>query len=263
MLIVGKSRNFQQNGCTSICRHQVPIVAAYFGAANIRLPGRLQFSVIAEQRIGIYSRSAMVPPQTELTQLLDAVSRGEACFSTDLLPAVYAELRRVAAAKMARESPGHTLQPTALVHEAWLRLQPHRGNSSSTAPASEDTRDQRWQNRAHFFSAAAEAMSRILIESARRKKALRHGGGLERLDIQNVEIAVSDIADEDELIAVHDALGKLAIRDPQKAELVKLRYFIGLSIEESGEILGISPATAKRYWAFARAWLYHEIRTEI
>lgn len=200
----------------------------------------------------------MATPSTDLTRLLDAVGRGDASFSSDLLPAVYAELRRLAASKMAREAPGNTLQPTALVHEAWLRLQ---RVGSGTAP---DAREQerRWQNRAHFFSAAAEAMSRILIENARRKKAIRHGGALERVDIDDVEIAVPSNANEDDLLAVHDALVKLAARDPQKAELVKLRYFIGLTIEDAAEILGISIATAKRYWAFARAWLYQEIKKE-
>lgn len=200
----------------------------------------------------------MATPSTDLTRLLDAVGRGDASFSSDLLPAVYAELRRLAASKMAREAPGNTLQPTALVHEAWLRLQ---RVGSGTAP---DAREQerRWQNRAHFFSAAAEAMSRILIENARRKKAIRHGGALERVDIDDVEIAVPSNANEDDLLAVHDALVKLAVRDPQKAELVKLRYFIGLTIEDAAEILGISIATAKRYWAFARAWLYQEIKKE-
>lgn len=205
----------------------------------------------------------MVLPPSDLTRLLDAVGRGEASFSSDLLPAVYGELRRLAAAKMAREAPGNTLQPTALVHEAWLRLQlpQRRGAAGNEADPAEQ--DRRWQNRAHFFSAAAEAMSRILIENARRKRAVRHGGGLERLDIDDVEIALPPTAKEDDLLAVHDALIKLAARDPQKAELVKLRYFIGLTIEDAAEILGISPATAKRYWAFARAWLYQEIKRNV
>ncbi len=215
-------------------------------------------SGVADPATLVYAGIAMVPPESELTQILDAVGRGEASFSDDLLPAVYAELRRVAAAKMAREAPGHTLQPTALVHEAWLRLQVGPEKSG----VSEAERLQRWQNRAHFFSAAAEAMSRILIESARRRKALRHGGGLERVDVETIEIAVPGRGGEEELLAVHDALHKLAERDSQKAELVKLRYFIGLSIEESAEILGISTATAKRYWTFSRAWLYREIRNE-
>src|SRR5207249_7575345 len=145
------------------------------------------------------------------------------------------ELRNLAAHKMAYEPPGHTLQATALVHEAWMRLV---GSEQQT-----------WQNRAHFFGAAAEAMRRILIECARRKRALRHGGGQQRLDIQEVEIAAPQ--KEDELLAVNDALEKFEALDKPKAELVKLRYFIGLTIEEAAQTLGISVPTAKRWWAYA------------
>ena len=145
---------------------------------------------------------------------------------------------------MAGQAPGHTLQPTALVHEAWLRL-------AGDAPP-------QFAGRAHFFAAAAEAMRHILIDSARRKKALRHGGGLMRVDVQDVEIAA--FADDDEILAVHDLLEKLAAQDPQKAELTKLRYFVGLTFEEAAEVLGISVATAKRHWAYSRAWLYAEIK---
>ena len=157
--------------------------------------------------------------------------------------AVYAELRRVAAGKMARETPGQTLQPTALVHEAWLRL----GGA-----------EQRWENRAHFFGAAAEAMRRILVENARRKQAARHGGGQQRLNADEIELA--DAPPADELLAVHEALDEFARHDAQKAELVKLRYFIGLSIEEAAEILGISARSAKRHWTFAKAWLADAIK---
>src|ERR1051326_2901183 len=145
---------------------------------------------------------------------------------------------------MAHEAPGHTLQPTALVHEAWLRL----------------TGDQppRWENRAHFFGAAAEAMRRILIDNARRKRALRHGGGQQRLDLHEVDIAAA--TKDEELLALNDALERFAALDKQKAELVKLRYFVGLSIEEATEVVRISPATAKRWWTYARAWLYQETR---
>jgi RNA polymerase sigma factor (TIGR02999 family) len=146
---------------------------------------------------------------------------------------------------MAREPAGQTLQPTALVHEAWLRL---GGDEQPT-----------WQNRAHFFGAAAEAMRRILIDNARRRRALRHGGGQERVDIDDLELAA--VADnDDQLLAVHEALDKLAAQDPRKAELVKLRYFAGLTIEEAALALGISEPTAKRWWTFARTWLYQEIR---
>jgi RNA polymerase sigma factor (TIGR02999 family) len=180
-----------------------------------------------------------------LTRILEAVQRGEPKAADKLLPLVYEELRHLAAHKMANQAPGHTLQPTALVHEAWLRL---IGNPEA-----------QFAGRAHFFAAAAEAMRHILIDSARRKRAVRHGGGQVRVDIQNLEIAAP--ADEDELLAIHDVLDKLAAEEPQKAELTKLRYFVGMTFEEAAEVLGISVATAKRHWAYARAWLYEEIRT--
>jgi RNA polymerase sigma factor (TIGR02999 family) len=153
----------------------------------------------------------------------------------------------VAAHKMANEVPGQTLQPTALVHEAWLRIV--GGNAQA-----------RFQNRGQFLGATAEAMRRILIDNARRKRALRHGGGQQRFDIQDVEIAA--IATDDELLALNDALDKLTKRDKQKAELIKLRYFGGLNFEEAAEVLGISVPTANRWWAFARAWLFKEITTQ-
>ena len=160
------------------------------------------------------------------------------------MPVVYEELRKLAAQKMAHEAPGQTLQPTALVHEAWLRLVGKDGQAQ-------------FKNRAHFFGAAAEAMRRILIENARRKRTPLHGGDQRRLDIQEVEIAAE--VKGDELLALNDALDKLAMQDKPKAELVKLRYFVGLTIEEAAEILGISQPTAKRHWTFARAWLYAKI----
>lgn len=173
------------------------------------------------------------------------MERGDPQAADRLLPLVYDELRRIAAGKMAREPAGQTLQPTALVHEAWLRL---GGDEQPT-----------WQNRAHFFGAAAEAMRRILIDRARRRRALRHGGGQERIDIDDLELAA--VADnDDQLLAVHEALDKLAAQDPPKAELVKLRYFAGMTIEEAALALGISEPTAKRWWTFARTWLYQEIR---
>ncbi len=174
---------------------------------------------------------------------MNAVERGEAQ-AADLLPLVYEELRKLAASKMANESPGQTLQPTALVHEAWLRLVNTDGQGQ-------------FNSRAHFFGAAAEAMRRILIDRARRKLAQRHGGGQQRLDISDVEIAAE--VKEDELLALDEALAKFAVEHQPKAELVKLRYFVGLTIAESAEILGISEPTAKRHWAFARAWLQAEI----
>jgi RNA polymerase sigma factor (TIGR02999 family) len=180
----------------------------------------------------------------QVTVILEALARGEPAAADELLTQVYQELRKLAAHKMAGQSPGHTLQPTALVHEAWLRL-------AGNAPP-------QFAGRAHFFAAAAEAMRHILIDSARRKQALRHGGGQVRLDIQEVEIA--SLADDGEILAVHDLLDKLAAQDPQRAELVKLRYFVGMTFEEAAEVLGISVATAKRHWAYSRAWLYEEIQ---
>ena len=161
----------------------------------------------------------------------------------ELLPMVYTELRRLAAARMSRESPGHTLQPTALVHEAWLRL----GEGA------------RFENRAHFFGAAAEAMRRILVERARRKQREKRGGGAEHVDVDAVEIA-APTTNDDELLAIHEALDRLATHDARKAELVKLRYFAGLSFEETATVLGISVPTAHRDRAYARAWLHQEIR---
>ena len=180
---------------------------------------------------------------SDVTRLLDAIQGGDPHAGEELLPLVYAELRRLAQARMAREKPGQTLQPTALVHEAWLRL----------------GEDARFENRAHFFSAAAEAMRRILIDRARYKLAARHGGGQERLNVDDIEIA-APIEKEDELLAIHEALDLLAAEDPGKAELVKLRFFAGLTLEEAGAVLGYSERTAKRHWAYAKAWLVDAIR---
>ena len=178
----------------------------------------------------------------DITLLLEALQRGEPDAAGALLNQIYAELRQLARAKMAREQPGHTLQPTALVHEAWLRLG-----------------DQRFENRAHLFGAAAEAMRRILIDRARRKLAACHGASAEHVDVDEIEIAAPTQKD-DELLAVHEALDRLATHDARRAELVKLRYFAGLSIDEAAEVLGISAPTAKRDWTYARAWLFREIR---
>ena len=183
---------------------------------------------------------------TDITQVIEAARQGDPQAATQLLPLVYTELRKLAAARMARELPGQTLQPTALVHEAWLRV---------SGPGHTN-----FQNRAHFFAAAAEAMRRILIDNARRKHALRHGGGQARVDFEEVDIAGP--ANDEQLLAVHEAVDKLAAEDTAKAELVKLRYFVGLSVEEAAEMLGISAPTAKRHWAYAKAWLYREIKAQ-
>ena len=182
---------------------------------------------------------------SEITRILADIEQGNAKSTDELLPVVYNELRRLAAHKMANEPAGHTLQPTALVHEAWLKL---------VAPTA-----QSWQNRAHFFGAAAEAMRRILIARARRKGRQRRGSGAEHLDADEIEIA-SPVPD-DQFLVLNDALDRFAALEPQQAELVKLRYFVGLKIEEAAEVLGISKATAKRWWVYARAWLFNEIQS--
>jgi RNA polymerase sigma factor (TIGR02999 family) len=183
---------------------------------------------------------------SDIDRILASLESGDAKSAEELLPLVYTELRKLAAHKMASEPPGQTLQPTALVHEAWLRIAgPER---------------QKWQNRAHFFAAAAEAMRRILIDNARRKRAQRHGGGQHRVELEQIEIAST--AKDDQLLAVHDALEKLEAEEKQMAELVKLRFFVGLTNKEAADILGVSEPTVERWWAFARAWLYREIQSE-
>ena len=182
----------------------------------------------------------------DITTALRLMSSGDARAAERLLAIVYDELHGLAAAKMAQERPGHTLQATALVHEAWLRL----GGDSQPA----------WQNRRHFFAAAAEAMRRVLITNARRRHAARRGAAAEHVDIDGPELnVVAPVPDED-LLRVHEALDGLAAEDPRKAELVKLRYFVGLSIEDAADVLGISKRSADREWAYARAWLGHELR---
>jgi RNA polymerase sigma factor (TIGR02999 family) len=179
----------------------------------------------------------------QVTQLLDAMGSDGPQTAEQLLPLVYEELRRLAAFRMAQENPGQTLQPTALVHEAWLRLsgEPHV-----------------WANRKQFFAAAAEAMRRILIERARRRGRVRHGGGLERSPIEALDLA--ETTDDDTLLMVHESLERLASTDPTGAELIKLRFFAGLSNVEAARVLELSERTAKRTWAYARAWLYADIQ---
>ena len=175
--------------------------------------------------------------------LLHKAEFGDEAAAHRILPLVYGELRRLAAAKLSHESPGQTLQPTALVHDAWLRLggdkQPH------------------WENRAHFFGAAAEAMRRILIDNARRKQRNKHGGGLQRVHWENLDVAIT--TDGETLLAVDAALGRLAQHDPTGARLIELRFFAGLSNVDAARVLGLSERTAKRTWAYARAWLHKEL----
>ena len=175
---------------------------------------------------------------SEITRILNSISSEDPKASEELLPLVYDELRRLAASKMQGENLGHTLQPTALVHEAWLRLA--RENTS-------------WEDRRHFFRVAAEAMRRVLIDRARSKARMKRGGNLEHLPLDGLDVAIE--TDDCLLVRVNDALGRLAEEAPEKAEVVKLRFFVGLRIDETAEILGISPTTAKRHWNFARAWL--------
>ena len=173
------------------------------------------------------------------------MAEGDSAAADQLIPLVYSELRKMAAQRFPAGDNAYTLQPTALVHEVWLKL----GGEQMGG----------WQNRAHFFATAATAMRSILVDRARRRNAVRHGGGQRRVNVDDVEVA-SESATDDQVLAVHEALEKFAIIDPQKAELVKLRYFGGLSIEEASDLLGISEPTAKRWWAYARAWLGREIR---
>jgi RNA polymerase sigma factor (TIGR02999 family) len=180
----------------------------------------------------------------EVTHILRAIEQGDPQAAGQLLPLVYDELRRLAAQKLAQEAPGQTLEATALVHEAYLRL-------VDVAKA------QNWHSRGHFYAAAAEAMRRILVENARRKKSLRRGGGRQRLDLDRAEPAAPRLSDD--VLALDEALEKLAAKDRGKAEVVKLRYFAGLTMEQTAEALGISLATANRWWNYARAWLHQEI----
>jgi RNA polymerase sigma factor (TIGR02999 family) len=181
---------------------------------------------------------------SDVTQILSAIEQGDPHAAGQLLPLVYDELRKLAAGYLADEKPGQTLQPTALVHEAYVRL-------VGTDPG------QHWSGRAHFFAAAAEAMRRILLDTARRKGRRKRGGGLVRHDLDAIDPAAPE--NSDELLALDEALGRLAAADPQAAELVQLRFYAGLPIPEVARILGISPRTADRTWAYARAWLHHAI----
>ena len=182
---------------------------------------------------------------TDVTRIIEAVQQGDSAAAKDLLPLVYEELRRLARSNMARQAAGHTLQPTALVHEAWLRL---TGSGR-----------QEWNGRSHFFAAAAEAMRHILVDSARRKGRAKHGGGQERLDVDEIEIAAG--ADDEKILLVNDALEKLAMEDPIRAEVVKLHYFVGLTHAETARILQISEKTVRRHWNYARVWLFQTIQS--
>jgi RNA polymerase sigma factor (TIGR02999 family) len=181
---------------------------------------------------------------TDVTQILSEIESGDPTAAEQLLPLVYDELRKLAAAKLATEKPGQTLQATALVHEAYLRLV-------------DDAPSRGWGHRGHFFAAAAEAMRRILVENARRKRGPKHGGNLKRCDLDESALAAPDAPDD--LLELDAALEKLAQKDPRKAELVKLRFFAGLTVPQAAQALSIAPSTADRDWAYAKAWLYREI----
>lgn len=186
-------------------------------------------------------------PAGDVILLRQRIDLGDPQSAEQLLPLVYEELRKLAAAKMAREIEGQTLQPTALVHEVWLRL------GGDQQP--------QWHNRAQFFAAAAEGMRRILIENARRRHAVRHGGEWEKVSVDAVPLDLFSPAADEKLLLIHEALDRLAAHDARKAELVKQRYFVGLTLEEVAAVMGISETTAKRDWSYARAWLMNEIKT--
>ena len=213
---------------------------------------RRSLSQHQQNTVGDWSFMGYVPPvsgfdkMSDATVMLAAIKSGDSKAAEDLLVLVYDELRRLAASKLASEAPGQTLQPTALVHEAWLRLVGDQSRS--------------FNDREHFFRACAEAMRRILIDRARRKQTMRHGGGYRRMDFEDFDLA-SPSAD-DQVLAINEALDKLATRHPVQAEVVKLRYFAGLTNEEVSEALGVSVSTVKNYWAFSRAWLLSEIECE-
>jgi len=189
------------------------------------------------------------PPMSEIIHILSAIEQGDPSAAEQLLPLVYDELRKLAAAKLSQEKPGQTLQATALVHEAYIRLV---ASGDASAP-----RAQNWNSRGHFFAAAAEAMRRILIDKARKKQRLKRGRGLPRVDLDAADVSVEEPPDD--LVALDEALTELAQKHPDKAAVVKLRYFAGLTIDETAQMLGISPSTADRHWTYARAWLYRQV----
>ena len=182
----------------------------------------------------------------DVTTILEAIESGNSEANEELLPLVYDELRKLAASRLAKEGSEHTLQATALVHEAWIKL------SGNQKP---------WNSRGHYFAAAAEAMRRILIDRARKRNRIRHGGGLQRVNLESVDFALN--TDNTTLLSLDEALRKFALESPEKAKLVELRFFAGLKLKEAAEAMGISPATAKRHWAYARAWLLCELKSDV
>jgi RNA polymerase sigma factor (TIGR02999 family) len=192
---------------------------------------------------------------TEVTQILNAIAQGDPHAASQLLPLVYEELRQLAAQRLGLETPGQTLQPTALVHEAYLRLVANPGSEASLGCESGELH---WDSRGHFFAAAAEAMRRILVDNARRKQALKHGGDRQRVPLEEFHRVAES---PDDMLDLDDALTRFAAEEPDKARLVQLRFFAGLSMPDAAATLGISLATAERWWTFARAWLYSELQS--
>jgi RNA polymerase sigma factor (TIGR02999 family) len=219
----------------------------YCGKRSLNDPVSPGFPVISVPYLPLISQADILDLMNEVTRILNAIEQGEPHAAEKLLPLVYDELRQLAAARMAQEKPGQTLDATGLVHEAYIRL---------IGPAD----DRRWDERGHFFAAAAEAMRRILVESARRKKRLRHGGGLRRAELPGDGPAI--LCALDDVVAVNEALDKLAAADAQAAELVKLHYFAGLTIAQTAHLLGVSVRKAYAVWAYARAWLFRCLEGE-
>ena len=180
---------------------------------------------------------------SDVTQILERVEQGDGKAAEELLPLVYEELRKLAAYKMAQEQAGQTLQPTALVHEAWLRIVGQQ--------------QQRWENRKQFFIAASETMRRILVDRARKRQAIRHGGDLQRVELESVELPIE--SEPEHLLRIHEVLDELAAEEPTRAEVVKLHCFVGMSLVEIAEVLNVSEKTVQRYWAYAKAWLRHKL----
>jgi RNA polymerase sigma factor (TIGR02999 family) len=224
------------------------------GGINVRMyrtAGSVRARILASEPLPMTaSDHPQGTPASAVTRILSALQAGDASAAEELLPLVYGELRRLAAQRVAQEKPGQTLQATALVHEAYLRL---------VGPGSQP----HWEGRAHFFAAAAEAMRRILIDQARRRKSAKRGGQMRRVDLNDgALLAADDEADLEELLALDEALRQFEVEEPEKAQLVKLRYFAGLPLPEAAAALGISLATAKRHWVYARSWLYGRVRKE-
>jgi len=222
--------------------HRIDVKQPALTRKQLSLVCAISWLSLAEEAC-LFSISFESERMSDVTRLLQAMNQGDSAAAEQLVPLLYEELRQLASIKMAGEQPGQTLQPTALIHEAWLKL------AGST--------EQQWNNRKHFLGAAAEAMRRILIDRARKRNRSRHGAGLQRVDLEHVDVAVT--TKDETLLWVDEALRRLEAEAPERAELVKLRFFVGLSIAEAAEALGISESSAKRQWNFTRAWLFRQL----